>query len=252
MRDLRGRLEALPGVTGVTAANPLPLDPRESLARYGHRGGARRSDEVRPGHGALRPARVLRRDAHANGRGPHVHRGRQPRRDARGRHRPGAGGEALSGAVGARSDGAPAGQDARARALQGHRCRRAPASRLARARRARGGISAGGICRVWRGESMGRAHERRSGDALGLGQSRRHRGESARRRHRRPADARVCRARAGADEVRARADWRLCRYRARPGGGWPLQRAVHRPSASARRRSACAWPSAPSTAGSSA
>jgi putative ABC transport system permease protein len=35
VRDLRGRLEALPGVTGVTAANPLPLDPRESLARYG-------------------------------------------------------------------------------------------------------------------------------------------------------------------------------------------------------------------------
>ncbi len=35
VRDLRGQLEALPGVTGVTAANPLPLDPRESLARYG-------------------------------------------------------------------------------------------------------------------------------------------------------------------------------------------------------------------------
>ena len=35
VRDLRRRLEALPGVSGVTAATPLPLDPRESLARYG-------------------------------------------------------------------------------------------------------------------------------------------------------------------------------------------------------------------------
>ena len=35
VRDLRARLAALPGVTGVTAATPLPLDPRESLARYG-------------------------------------------------------------------------------------------------------------------------------------------------------------------------------------------------------------------------
>jgi predicted permease len=35
VRDLRGRLEALPGVTGVTAANPLPLDLRDGLARYG-------------------------------------------------------------------------------------------------------------------------------------------------------------------------------------------------------------------------
>ncbi len=35
VRDLRGRLEARPGVTGVTAATPLPLDPRDSLARYG-------------------------------------------------------------------------------------------------------------------------------------------------------------------------------------------------------------------------
>ena len=35
VRDVRGRLEALPGVTGVTAATPLPLEPRESLARYG-------------------------------------------------------------------------------------------------------------------------------------------------------------------------------------------------------------------------
>ena len=35
VRDLRARLAALPGVTGVTAATPLPLDPRESMARYG-------------------------------------------------------------------------------------------------------------------------------------------------------------------------------------------------------------------------
>jgi putative ABC transport system permease protein len=35
VRDLRARLSALPGVTGVTAATPLPLDPRDSLARYG-------------------------------------------------------------------------------------------------------------------------------------------------------------------------------------------------------------------------
>ena len=35
VRDLRARLAALPGVTGVTAALPLPLELRESLARYG-------------------------------------------------------------------------------------------------------------------------------------------------------------------------------------------------------------------------
>ena len=35
VRDLKARLAALPGVTGVTAASPLPLEPRESSARYG-------------------------------------------------------------------------------------------------------------------------------------------------------------------------------------------------------------------------
>jgi putative ABC transport system permease protein len=35
VRDLKARLEALPNVIGVTAASPLPLEPRESLARYG-------------------------------------------------------------------------------------------------------------------------------------------------------------------------------------------------------------------------
>jgi putative ABC transport system permease protein len=35
VRDLKTRLEALPGVQGVTAASPLPLEPREGLARYG-------------------------------------------------------------------------------------------------------------------------------------------------------------------------------------------------------------------------
>ena len=35
IRDLRTRLQAIPGVTAVTAAGPLPLEPRESLARYG-------------------------------------------------------------------------------------------------------------------------------------------------------------------------------------------------------------------------
>jgi putative ABC transport system permease protein len=35
MRDLKARLAALPGVQSVTAASPLPLEPREGLARYG-------------------------------------------------------------------------------------------------------------------------------------------------------------------------------------------------------------------------
>ena len=35
VRDLSAKLSALPGVTGVTAATPLPLDPRDSLVRYG-------------------------------------------------------------------------------------------------------------------------------------------------------------------------------------------------------------------------
>ena len=35
IRDLKGRLEALPGVIGVTAAGPLPLDGDVSNARYG-------------------------------------------------------------------------------------------------------------------------------------------------------------------------------------------------------------------------
>jgi predicted permease len=35
VRDLRARLEALPNVIGVTAASPLPLEPRDALARYG-------------------------------------------------------------------------------------------------------------------------------------------------------------------------------------------------------------------------
>jgi predicted permease len=35
VRDLRARLQALPGVVAVTAAGPLPLEPRDSLVRYG-------------------------------------------------------------------------------------------------------------------------------------------------------------------------------------------------------------------------
>ena len=35
IRDLRARLQAIPGVTAVTAAGPLPLESRENLARYG-------------------------------------------------------------------------------------------------------------------------------------------------------------------------------------------------------------------------
>jgi putative ABC transport system permease protein len=35
VRDLKARLESLPGVVGVTAATPLPLEPRDGLARYG-------------------------------------------------------------------------------------------------------------------------------------------------------------------------------------------------------------------------
>jgi putative ABC transport system permease protein len=35
VRELRTRLQALPGVTAVSAAGPLPLETRESLARYG-------------------------------------------------------------------------------------------------------------------------------------------------------------------------------------------------------------------------
>jgi predicted permease len=35
VRDLKASLEALPGVTGVTGAAPLPLELREGLARYG-------------------------------------------------------------------------------------------------------------------------------------------------------------------------------------------------------------------------
>jgi putative ABC transport system permease protein len=36
VRDLRARLQALPGVTAVSAAGPLPLEPRESMVRYGN------------------------------------------------------------------------------------------------------------------------------------------------------------------------------------------------------------------------
>jgi predicted permease len=35
MRNMRERLAAMPGVTGVSGANPLPLDGRDSSARYG-------------------------------------------------------------------------------------------------------------------------------------------------------------------------------------------------------------------------
>lgn len=35
VRDLKAQLEGLPGVVGVTAATPLPLDGREGLARWG-------------------------------------------------------------------------------------------------------------------------------------------------------------------------------------------------------------------------
>jgi putative ABC transport system permease protein len=35
MRELKTRIEALPGVHGATAASPLPLDGREGLARWG-------------------------------------------------------------------------------------------------------------------------------------------------------------------------------------------------------------------------
>jgi putative ABC transport system permease protein len=36
MRNMKARLEAMPGVVSVTAVNPLPLDGREALARWGN------------------------------------------------------------------------------------------------------------------------------------------------------------------------------------------------------------------------
>jgi predicted permease len=51
VRDLKARLQGLPGVTGVTAASPLPLEPRESLARYG--GEAALADQTKFGQATV-------------------------------------------------------------------------------------------------------------------------------------------------------------------------------------------------------
>jgi len=49
MRTLRSRLAALPGVVGVTAANPLPLTPFDSLARWGKEDAASDPNKFRQG-----------------------------------------------------------------------------------------------------------------------------------------------------------------------------------------------------------
>ena len=112
VRDLRARLRALPGVTGVTAATPLPARSarRASRATAPRRRWSIRRSSARPPCTSCSP--VLRRHAHASDRGAHVHRGRQPARGARGRHRSRAGGDAVSRAVGDRTDVARAGQNA--------------------------------------------------------------------------------------------------------------------------------------------
>ena len=170
-----------------------------------------------------------------------------------GRHRSGAGGEAVSRAVGDRPDAAACASgrqspsDSRSIGVVEHQRHGSLARDGREAMFMPEGYVGFGAANRWA--------VRTSGDPSALsavGPGRRRRGESARRRHRRPADAGVRRARAGADEVRAGADWHLRRHRARSWRRSGSTACCRRPSVSGRRRSACAWRSAPSTAGSSA
>ena len=89
---LQKRLAAIPGVTAVTAATPLPLDGQDCNVRWGPPDARDRSGAVPPSDRAHRSARLLRGDEDEADRRPRVHRGRQRydvdvdhhRRDARG------------------------------------------------------------------------------------------------------------------------------------------------------------------------
>ena len=132
VRDLRARLAALPGVTGVTAATPLPLDPRESMARYGTeealsdptKFGQATVHFVQPGYFDVMRTRVI------EGRAFTEEDNREETReiviDRVMANR------AVSGAVSGRANRRRQGQNAGAGAVPGDWRRRAPASWLAR------------------------------------------------------------------------------------------------------------------------
>ena len=91
------RLEAIPGVTGVTSAGPLPLDGGNSLARYGPLEAATDPAKfqqaithfVQPGYFEMTRTPMHRR--------PCVHRRRQPSRSTGHHHRRPVGRAALPG-----------------------------------------------------------------------------------------------------------------------------------------------------------
>ena len=232
VRDLRGRLEALPGVTGVTAANPLPLDLRDGLARYGTeealvdatKFGQATVHFVQPGYFDVMGTRTVegRTFTEADNRAE-MHEVVVDRVLAA-KLFPGQ--SALGRTVLLRVR-TPEPERFTVIGVVEHQ-RNASLARDGReALFLPEGLVGFGAANRWA--------VRTSGDPSALSAAVRAAvaaRESARRRHRRPADARVCRARAGADEVRARVDRRLCRYCARPGGRRSLQRAVHhRPAA---------------------
>ena len=66
VRDLRTRLLALPGVTDVTAATPLPLDGRVGLARWGTEEALADPAKFQQATTSRGSARLLRSDAHAH------------------------------------------------------------------------------------------------------------------------------------------------------------------------------------------
>ena len=252
VRDLRARLSALPGVTGVTAATPLPLDPRESLARYGTeealvdptKFGQATVHFVQPGYFDVMRTRVI------EGRTFTEDDNREDVRDV-------VIDRVLAGRVFAGQSAVGrtllvAAANAGARAVQGDRRRRAPASRLAGARWPRGSVHRRGPGGIRYREPVGRCAT--SGDPSALSTSVRAVVSSINPRvgviDVQPMLAFVGRA-------QAQTKFALVLIGSSPASRWSWRRSgstacCRPPSVSGRRRSACAWRSGPSTAGSSA
>ncbi len=234
VRELRTRLQALPGVVAVTAAGPLPLEPRESLARYGteeaasdpSKFGQATLHSVQPGYfEAMRTRVVEGRTLTEEDNRPDVRRMVIDRVLAS-KAFPGqsAVGKTLLARTAYR----------RAGAVRGGGRGPAPAPRDARPRRPRSDVRRRGVSGARLGEPLGGAHERRPDAAGRFGSRRGGRDQPTRRRDRRAADAGVRQPRAGADQVRADSDRRLRRDCAGAGGGRALQRAVDHRSAADR------------------
>ncbi len=253
MRDLRAVLQAMPGVDERHGRDPASARRPRRRTRAG--GPRRRLTDptkfqqattyfVLPGYFEAMRTRVIEgRTFSETDNTPDARRHR---------HRPHARVEGVPRAVRRRPHPPRARAHAGAGTLRGDRRRRSSAARVAGRRRTRSDVSDGRLRDVRRRQPLGRP------DVGAIPpRSRRSCAPRSPSSTRAPASIEVQPMEVFVEQARAQTKFALIligdlrRHRARARGGRALQRAVDRGPAAHRRRSACAWRSAPSTARSS-